>query len=545
MLFQIQCDKFISQGKKRDPIIFHQGLNTILGGKSANNSIGKSTFLLIIDYVFGGDTYKNSNACHKLGNHTINFTFRFHDKDFYFSRDIINCNEVNVCDNNYNTMYTISLDLFRKWLFAMYNIDLPSVSFRDIIGRYLRIYGKDNYSELKPLNSYSEESGEKAITALEKLFNVYSKIEEYKNVESIKKEKQKVFKNARSHEFISHNITTKKQFIENEKKIEELNLELNQMMDKADKDLCDENLSNADKASEIKGKITAIKRQRSNLLSQINLINISIEGNAPFSKGNLDQLYDFFPNANFKKIEEIEKFHIDIQSILSNEFLDEKIRLQSLINIISTEISCLEDQQRNLGVPTKLSKSFLDKYSQLKNKITTLKSQNKAYTDFKDLTADVKVAKENLKNKQDVELRFIESEINEQMVRYNDYIYKATRKSPVLNLHDGKKYTFTTPDDTGTGTSYKSLIIFDLSILKLTPLPAIAHDSLIFKNIGDAPIDRIMELYMQSNKQIFIAFDKENSYCDDTRKILNDTAVLYLNEGGDELFGCSWNKKEM
>lgn len=545
MLFEIQCDKFISRGKKRNPIVFHQGLNTILGGKSANNSIGKSTFLLIIDYVFGGDTYKNSDASHKLGNHKINFTFKFHDKYSYFSRDIVNCNEVSVCDKDYNKECTISIDLFRKWLFAMYNIDLPSVSFRDVISRYLRIYGKDNYSELEPLNSYSKETGEKAITALEKLFNVYSKIEEYKNIESVKKEKQKVFKSARSHEFIPHNITTKKQFVENEKEIEELKLQLSEIMDQADKDLCEEDLYNADKASKIKSKITAIKRQRGNLLSQINLININIEGTAPFSKGNLEQLCDFFPNANFKKIEEIEKFHIDIQNILSTEFLDEKMRLQSLIDILNTEISCLEDQQRSLGVPTNLSKTFLNKYSQLKNKITTLESQNKAYIDFKNLTADVRDAKKTLKNKQDAGLRFIESEINEQMVRYNDYIYKATRKAPVLNLHNGKKYTFSTPDDTGTGTSYKSLIVFDLSILKLTPLPAIAHDSLIFKNIGDGPIDRIMELYMQSNKQIFIAFDKENSYCDDTRKILTDTAVLYLNEGGDELFGCSWNKKEL
>lgn len=545
MLFEIQCDKFISMGKKRNPIVFHQGLNTILGGKSANNSIGKSTFLLIIDYVFGGDTYKNSDASNKLGNHKINFTFKFHDKYSYFSRDIVNCNEVSVCDKDYNHEYTISIDLFRKWLFAMYNIDLPSVSFRDVISRYLRIYGKDNYSELQPLNSYSKETGEKAITALEKLFNVYSKIEEYKNIESIKKEKQKVFKSARSHEFIPHNITTKKQFMENEKEIEELKLQLSELIDMADKDLSEKDLYNADKAYKIKSKITAIKRQRGNLLSQINLININIEGNSPFSKGNLEQLCDFFPNANFKKIEEIEKFHIDIQNILSTEFLDEKMRLQSLIDILDTEISCLEDQQRSLGVPTNLSKTFLDKYSQLKNKITILESQNNAYTDFKTLTADVKAAKKTLKNKQDAGLRFIESEINEQMVRYNDYIYKATRKAPVLNLHNGKKYTFSTPDDTGTGTSYKSLIVFDLSILKLTPLPAIAHDSLIFKNIGDGPIDRIMELYMQSNKQIFIAFDKENSYCDDTRKILTDTAVLYLNEGGDELFGCSWNKKDV
>ena len=57
MLVEIHCDEFMSYGKPRKPIIFHEGLNTVLGGQSADNSIGKSTFLLIIDYVFGGDTY--------------------------------------------------------------------------------------------------------------------------------------------------------------------------------------------------------------------------------------------------------------------------------------------------------------------------------------------------------------------------------------------------------------------------------------------------------------------------------------------------------
>ena len=62
----------MSYGKPRKPIIFHEGLNTVLGGQSADNSIGKSTFLLIIDYVFGGDTYKYSDAAHKLKTTLLN-----------------------------------------------------------------------------------------------------------------------------------------------------------------------------------------------------------------------------------------------------------------------------------------------------------------------------------------------------------------------------------------------------------------------------------------------------------------------------------------
>ena len=54
MLKEIRCDKFVSKGSIRKPIIFHKGLNTVLGSDSGTNSIGKSTFLMIVDFVFGG-----------------------------------------------------------------------------------------------------------------------------------------------------------------------------------------------------------------------------------------------------------------------------------------------------------------------------------------------------------------------------------------------------------------------------------------------------------------------------------------------------------
>lgn len=59
MLKEIRCDLFKESGKLRPSIIFNKGLNIILGsvpGKAG--SIGKSTMLLIIDFVFGGNTYK-------------------------------------------------------------------------------------------------------------------------------------------------------------------------------------------------------------------------------------------------------------------------------------------------------------------------------------------------------------------------------------------------------------------------------------------------------------------------------------------------------
>ena len=83
MLIEIYCEKFL---QKR--ISFTRGLNVILGGAKANNSIGKSTLLLIIDYCFGGDAYckkQENDILKNIGNHTIYFTFKFGDILYYLS----------------------------------------------------------------------------------------------------------------------------------------------------------------------------------------------------------------------------------------------------------------------------------------------------------------------------------------------------------------------------------------------------------------------------------------------------------------------------
>lgn len=134
------------------------------------------------------------------------------------------------------------------------------------------------------------------------------------------------------------------------------------------------------------------------------------------------------------------------------------------------------------------------------------------------------------------------------MTRLNDYIFNAERYAPEIkfgNTKTGKPtYTFECKWNTGSGENYKNLIIFDLAILKATELPVLAHDSLIFKNIADLPIDQIMHLYQQSKKQIFISFDKHSTYEEFTTKITDATTVIELYDGGGELFGWSWGKKK-
>lgn len=543
MLIEIKCDEFRTYGKVRPPVIFHAGLNTVLGDNSGSNSIGKSTFLLIVDFAFGGEDYAKSDAVRQLGSHNILFYFEFKGEKFCFSRNTIDTSNVSVCNTNYEEIESIPLSKFKERLFELYNIQ-QKISFRDMVGRYIRVYGRDNLSEKRPLQAAVRETDEQAITALLKLFGVFGRFEEYKAIEKENKAKRDAFKDARKYEFLPYNITTKKQFSENEKKIIDMQTELEQLTMQTDRNVSAEDLQQADVASEIKGKLAYARRQRSRFKSQLQTTQVNMMQGVIPTEGDLADLSRFFPEVDVKTISEIENFHVRMQHILGDELQEEKDRLVALIGSIDDEIAQLEDAQRKLGVPTKLSKPFLDKYSELSGRVRALEKQNEAYTTFQGLRDAVKIAAERLVEVQNKELRFLKNDINAEMVRFNDFIYSGTHKPPVFDLESVKKYIFETPDDTGTGTSYKSLVVFDLSVLKLTELPALVHDSVILKNIGDQPIEKIMELYLQCEKQVFISLDKDDSYTKRTGEILRETTVLQLSENGNELFGRSWNIKE-
>ena len=51
MLVEVRCDEFKDDGIVRPPIRFHPGLNVVLGTARGTNSIGKSTFLMILDFA--------------------------------------------------------------------------------------------------------------------------------------------------------------------------------------------------------------------------------------------------------------------------------------------------------------------------------------------------------------------------------------------------------------------------------------------------------------------------------------------------------------
>lgn len=113
MLKMIFCDKF-----NQKKIMFHNGLNSVVGDEVATNSIGKTTLLMIIDYVFGGSDYltKNSDTIDNLGNHEFLFSFEFNNEEYYFKRNTENSSEVTICNDKFEELKKQEVSKYCEWL---------------------------------------------------------------------------------------------------------------------------------------------------------------------------------------------------------------------------------------------------------------------------------------------------------------------------------------------------------------------------------------------------------------------------------------------
>ena len=169
---------------------------------------------------------------------------------------------------------------------------------------------------------------------------------------------------------------------------------------------------------------------------------------------------------------------------------------------------------------------------------------NQSFEKKEELSQTVKA----LKNQRDAPISAAlfetQSSINARLLELNEYVCGPGQSIPKLSLEKPNSYSFSIANDSGTGSQSRAMALLDLSILELTPLPVIALDTVTSKHISDEHMLRMLELYEKAVKQVFITFDKAESYgSGSVPETIRNSTVLELSEG-HELFGWSWAKDD-
>lgn len=538
MLKQISCDIFL----QRD-IVFEKGFNAVVGDEIASNSIGKSTILMIIDFVFGGEDYikKNHDVVEQLEHHAFRFAFKFSDKMYYFIRTTNEYKYVSYCNEKYEVIETKKIDEFTSWLQKKYSCELEDLSFRNIIGRYFRVYGKENLNERKPIQYFEKETAALSISALLKLFDKYKALKAYEQqIEKLKCEKDTLV-NAAKQDLIPH-VVTKTLFGKNESKIAELSQQLNELK----KNIV---TASTDIEALITKEVLKLRREKSALVIQKNILdNRLIRTRQNLSNKNvniqteLEHFTSYFPDFNVEQIKKVDGFHKTITRILKSELQEAEKDLVKQINEIEEKVT-ITNQEIEINLTIKDAPKYaIDKIVDLVAEINHLNDENGYYTKKKGMEDSIVTATADFDVLKEKSLDEVCNLINIKMYEINKEIYSDNRRAPTLNIH-GNKYTFNTNGDTGTGTAFANLISFDLAVLGLTCLPAIAHDLPLLKNIENPALEKIIEIYSRSTKQIFIAIDKVNSYSEIAMTIIEKHMVLHLSKD-KLLFIKNWKTSE-
>lgn len=555
MLTRIWSEAFKEDTEPREVISFHPGLNTIRGGQGAENSIGKSTMLYIIDYAFGGKKFLSTDTLKPkgVGHHRICFTFEFNGRAHHFARHTNEHDYVHLYSDQTWQHETERWDVkdFQEWLKRNYGLDECVSSFREIISRFFRIKQQATAHGTEPLHGYSREPVSTGISVLYQLFDLYEQIKDLQDAEAKANEDWKAINRTRNLDFPVLALRTKAAYEKAKREVHRLDDEYESNIKGADQEALDFQADQLSQAARLKTFLQSQRSQRRRLEAKITQLqaNLEEESSISFTSTDIEALAQLFPGINLVTIIEAQTFHRKIGRILTEETRQQLKDLENRAQILESSIKEAEYQLRQTGVPVEISRERLDKGANIKAQREVLAAQTDTYeriAAFKETKTEASRALDEGR-----------AEINRQLVKIiNPVIADLDRQvhggeddwdAPELTFSaTGKSYEYKSDTDGGDGTTNKNLILFDLAMLHLTDLPAVIHDSPLHKNIADDRVEQILRLYMDFNnthKQIFIAFDKDTQYeGTHVHDLIQASKVIEIGDGDQALYGWTWNK---
>lgn len=311
MLVEVQCDKFIKNGQIREPIRFHTGLNAVLGDDNGSNSIGKSTFLMILDFVFGGSDYvkKCTDVQENVKNHTINFTFEFEGKKYHFARNTVDYNKVIRCNASYQPLEgkaPLSIQQYWEFLCERYGFSAEGITWRGVVARFIRVYKRDTLDEERPLRSSKDERPADVVKNYMRLFDRYSAVEEQiKQAADAEDEKEAFRKTTQQYNHVRA-AKNDKERTANEARILELEQQEKELAESSNQGLLDLDSMTARRLTELTEQLINYRRQKARVQTQLNAVRRDMTEQKKGFKRTFTDLERFFPGEEFRTLEDIE-----------------------------------------------------------------------------------------------------------------------------------------------------------------------------------------------------------------------------------------------
>ena len=349
-------------------------------------------------------------------------------------------------------------------------------------------------------------------------------------------DKKKTINKAVSNELIPS--ITKVQYNKNLSELEDLDRKINKIKNEMVDINLDINAIMSEEVLELKNQKSSLLLKRNHIANKIKRIETNLNSDDIKINSKMEKLVEFFPNINKNKLIEINDFHKNMSTSLKKSLKDEKENLENYLKILDDDIRLVDSSIAEKTKLKSVSQYGIERLTDLLTKQNNIKQMNEYYDKKQKNLDELSIIKESLKEIKSKVISEITKSVNIEMYNYFADIYKDTRKSPTFSM-DLQTYNLKRYNDRGTGSSYINLIAFDLAIFKLTKLPFLIHDSILFKNIQVLAFDNLVNIYKSFERQTFIAIDEINKFSKDTIVSLENSKVVALDEQ-HTLFNKNW-----
>lgn len=524
MLLEIRSDVL-----RVGQIPFHKGLNVVLGDENGTNSIGKSTLLMIVDFALGGNALlrHNTDLVDELGHHSYFFTFQFAGEVYRFCRGTQHSEHVHVCDENFESQSMIEINQYTAFLKQSYEVDVEDISFRTMVTLFVRVWGKDNLSVHRPLHVVQNQPGKECIDNLIKTFGLYHQIKGLAETLADVDSRRKALNTAVRNQILPK--IGKREYATNAEQIGQLRQELEDIKQNLARYATNLSAVVNREVLQLKVDKDTLLATRLKLASRLTRTQQNLDGNRHIRSKHFEALIQFFPEIDKQRLARVEEFHSGIAKLLRDELKATEKSLREEIGRIDSAIADIDSQMSaalsSVDQPTVL----VDRVYDLATTLKVASEQNQQFENELSLKEEVDQFKRQLSDEKTRVLTEVEAAINYGITEIVTAVFGSDRKSPRLALRESS-YTYEVHEDTGTGTAYASLLVFDLTVFEQTQLPVIVHDSLLFKNIENDSVARLLHVYTQTDKQSFVALDEIEKYGPNTAMFLRENSVVQLDD---------------